>query len=411
MSSPPVIQRRKSDFIGYPPTPQGFRPQYAGNLPSPSLPEAASYSRPHVVGASDGHGRLHPLGSRISHHNEGEYWYPDDDASMVDSGDEADPESQSGHLKSNELGVLVAKRLEAPSDRNGTQLRSFSRFASSDVLSTYFPASSNSPLNDKKTAVMFWYFVNVTGPSMSLYERHPSDPSPMFQGIPVPKARQHIWTCKFTSARVPRGRRFPPSNLVLDTFPIIALHHPALLQAMLALGSLQMAKLESVPATASMKHYHLSLRRIAKNYQSPSRRLQPATLAATLLLGFYEVWNSDHDKWCRHMWGARAILKDIPLQQMTSAVLRLKKERRRRLQELRRHHTYLDAAETNLDEINTSFLAQISGNVVDYEVSGDVMEGTYTETDIETYEHYSDLFWWYCKMDVYQSILGGTRLL
>jgi len=51
-------------------------------------------------------------------------------------------------------------------------------------------------LNDPHTAAIFWYFVNMTGPSMSLYERHPFDPSPMFQGAPVPKARRHIWTCK-----------------------------------------------------------------------------------------------------------------------------------------------------------------------------------------------------------------------
>jgi hypothetical protein len=31
---------------------------------------------------------------------------------------------------------------------------------------------------------------------MSLYERHPFDPTPMFQGHPIPKERQHIWTCE-----------------------------------------------------------------------------------------------------------------------------------------------------------------------------------------------------------------------
>jgi hypothetical protein len=37
--------------------------------------------------------------------------------------------------------------------------------------------------------------------------------------------------------------------------------------------------------------------------------------------------------------------------------------------------------------------------------------GKLTEKDIDLYETLSDLYWWYCKMDVYQSVLGGTRLL
>lgn len=34
-----------------------------------------------------------------------------------------------------------------------------------------------------------------------------------------------------------------------------------------------------------------------------------------------------------------------------------------------------------------------------------------TPKDIENYEILRDLFWWYAKMDVYQSMLGGTKLL
>ncbi|EFY93488.1 C6 finger domain protein, putative [Metarhizium acridum CQMa 102] len=33
-----------------------------------------------------------------------------------------------------------------------------------------------------------------------------------------------------------------------------------------------------------------------------------------------------------------------------------------------------------------------------------------TDKDIETYDMLRDLFWWYAKMDVYQSMLGGTKL-
>lgn len=212
----------------------------------------------------------------------------------------------------------------------------------------------------------------------------------------------------------------------IDTFPIISLNHPALLQAMLALGSLQMAKLDGKPPTASMKHYHLSLRRIAKNYQSSTRRTQLATLAATLLLGFYEVWNSDHDKWCKHMSGARAILKEIPLREMTRSIVELKRRRRREQEELRArqpldgfYSQFDDVLDVDPDDIDTTLLSQLTGHSVSYDEppgrhgNPQTARGArqYTVQDIEEYESMSDLYWWYCKMDVYQSVLGGTRLL
>jgi hypothetical protein len=124
------------------------------------------------------------------------YWQSDDEASMVDSDDEPLPDTHLEHLESNEHGIQVVRRLENSLDAQGIRLRSFTMPGVGNVLDTYIPSSANSPLNDPHTAAIFWYFVNMTGPSMSLYERHPYDPSPMFQGGPVPKARRHIWTCK-----------------------------------------------------------------------------------------------------------------------------------------------------------------------------------------------------------------------
>lgn len=211
----------------------------------------------------------------------------------------------------------------------------------------------------------------------------------------------------------------------LDTFPYLALNHPALLQGMLALGSLQLAMTQGVPATASMKHYHLSLRRIARNYRSPIKRATPATLAATLLLGFYEVWNSDHEKWCKHLWGARALLKEIPLRAMTKAANAY------RLREYIIAQYPANASRGPYDDnsvvalafrdsiIDTELLSRLTGLPVDYEVYEKFdhpddrlwRRNMSTKKDIENYEQIVDLFWWYCKMDVYQSILGGTLLL
>ncbi|EFX01453.1 c6 zinc finger domain containing protein [Grosmannia clavigera kw1407] len=368
----------------------------------PPVPRSHDYTRVFERGNAE-------YSAQSAMHSEEGYWYSDDDASMGDSEDE-EATDQMEHVQANDLGVIVARRLpNRPFDAFGTQLRTFSNFADANVLADYVPSSLNSPLTDARTASVFWYFVNVTGPSMSLFERYPVDPSPIFEGRPVPRSRQHIWTY---------------------TFPTIALNHPALLQAMLALGSLHMAKLQGIPATASMKHYHLSLRRIARNYQSTSRRVQPATLAATMLLGFYEVWNSDHDKWCKHMWGARAILREIPLREMTKKMIALKRKRRQALYQGSLDHDSTMpedgiVADKDIDLVDSVIVSQLSGLPVGYDQDEDVTSSSfhnrrstswttpdaYTEKDIKTYHILSDLFWWYAKMDVYQSILGGTRLL
>lgn len=127
-----------------------------------------------------------------------EFGYPlyDDDASMGDSDDELVPVMQDSHLGLNEVGLVVSQRLNQTNNFFETQARTFSFFAADNFLATYEPSPMSSPLNDKQIASVFWHFINVTGPSISLYERHPFDPSPLFEGQPVPKSRQHIWTCR-----------------------------------------------------------------------------------------------------------------------------------------------------------------------------------------------------------------------
>lgn len=72
------------------------------------------------------------------------------------------------------------------------------------------------------------------------------------------------------------------------------------------------------------------------------------------------------------------------------------------------------------DLIDVPLLSAITGRDISYDELGMVPEErsqyrrsrtTQTERDMERYQQMSDLYWWYCKMDVYQSILGGTQLL
>ncbi|PNY27371.1 transcriptional regulatory protein [Tolypocladium capitatum] len=177
----------------------------------------------------------------------------------------------------------------------------------------------------------------------------------------------------------------------------------------MAIASLQIAKLQGTPATAALKHYHWSIRRIAKNVRTPLRRTKLSTLAATLLLAYFEVWSSDHTKWCSHLFGARLLLKEIALKDMSRVCLPAK-----RMRWLARTGRGKDPS-----DIDYQLLSIITGRRISAEDYGlDFEEGQpsdgrcyfATDRDIEQYDILRDLFWWYAKMDVYQSILGGTKL-
>lgn len=72
------------------------------------------------------------------------------------------------------------------------------------------------------------------------------------------------------------------------------------------------------------------------------------------------------------------------------------------------------------EEVDENIVSMLMGKKLRYDQYGRIVEDsppddrrskTYTERDIATYETQRDLFWWYCKNDAYQSILGGGRLL
>lgn len=189
---------------------------------------------------------------------------------------------------------------------------------------------------------------------------------------------------------------------------MLSLNHPGLLHAIMAIASLQIAKLQGTPATAALKHYHWSLRRIAKNVRTPLRRTKLSTLAATLLLAYFEVWSSDHTKWCSHLFGARLLFHEIALRDMSRVCLPAK----------RMKWTSSSGSGKYPSDVNYQLLSIITGTRVTAEDYG-LQEGQplderclyVTDRDIEQYDILRDLFWWYGKMDVYQSILGGTKLL
>lgn len=93
-------------------------------------------------------------------------------------------------------GYTMSDRLQAPLDLYGTQMTSYYGLPGENVLANYSPSPTDTPLNDPQTAQVFWYFVTMTAPSLSMYERHPADPSRTFSGEAVPTSHRHIWTCE-----------------------------------------------------------------------------------------------------------------------------------------------------------------------------------------------------------------------
>ncbi|KAI1853095.1 hypothetical protein JX266_001801 [Neoarthrinium moseri] len=326
-----------------------------------------------------------PEGGNVQLHPEPEprQWVSslyDDDAEMGDSDD--DDNGVLAKTREVELGLIVSQRLQDRYDATGLQPRTFA-YHSDHTLATYEPGPANSPLNDKQIASVFWHFVNVTAPSISMYERHPFDGTSYFHG-PQVKSRQHIWT--------------------------------------------------------------------SRNVGRPSKKTQPSNLAAILLLAFYEVWNSDHGKWCKHLLGGRWIIKDIPFPEMTRSMMDIKRRLRKKkeeaiLQQQQQQRQQMqfddfgpmsafgvydhlepqpdplqgerDPLYSDWDCIDVSLLNTITGRHITYDELGLVpkehsayprVRGEVTDKDIDTYETMSDLYWWYCKQDVYQSILGGTKL-
>ncbi|KAI3402129.1 hypothetical protein diail_58 [Diaporthe ilicicola] len=297
-------------------------------------------------------------------------------------------------------GFMISHRLQAPLDIYDTRMKPYYGLVGENMLANYSPSPMDTPLNDPQTARVFWYFVTMTAPSLSMYERNPVDLSRAFSGEAVPKSHRHIWTY---------------------ILPLASLQHPALLQAILAIGSLQLAVLKGDIPTASWLHYGLCTRRSAKNYQSAIRRAEPATLAATLLLGFYEVWSSNHEKWCTHMLGARQLIKETPFREMSRQVLAIHRQRRQNLVENEAQNQYgaflpqLSSLNHEVADIDLGFVARLTGkpvNFVDYsnDSAADSKARQCTDRDIESHEHMMDLYWWFCKMDVYQSTLGASRL-
>ena len=310
-----------------------------------------------------------------------------------------------------DLGAMVA----ITADQGQGRIRSMTNFLNEpNILATYFPSYAASPLRDPQTARVFCHFITATAPTLSVCERHPSNPALIFSGKPVPWSQRALWSY---------------------TLPMRALTHQGLLHAMLALASLHIATLQQTSTTPSLKHYHYALRRVAKALGNQKKRRDVATLAATQLLGFYEVTTAEHNKWNSHLAGARELIMDIDFarmikrieahrQQQEEAEARLKYEMQYGLANAYWHEYArgaLDDFPSRIDrQLDETLINTLMGRVTRYDQHGRIIdegdlipqtESPLTAHDIENFEIQCELFWWYVKHDIYQSIISGNRLL
>jgi hypothetical protein len=327
---------------------------------------------------------------------------PDDDLFDVDSDEEgvASPH-HSSLTPQNDVGLMLAL---AASQDDRTQ-RSYTTFLTEpNILSTYHPKYTASPLMDSATARIFCHFITATGPSISIYERHPSNPSAMFTGAPVPSSQQALWTY---------------------TLPMRALSNQALLHAMLAIASLHISCLQKTPITASLRHYHFALRRLTKALAVPHKRTDIGTIAATLILGHYESTTAEHSKWNRHLAGARQLLMEVDFKGMTKRIRedKARKERESKYSAwytfgtgITEYDNFQSGFEVSKDEaVDEAFVNRLMGWKVKGDDYGRILDDTaenprppLSQKDLETYRIHSDLFWWYAKQDVYQSVVSGN---
>ncbi|EXJ81059.1 hypothetical protein A1O3_07347 [Capronia epimyces CBS 606.96] len=268
------------------------------------------------------------------------------------------------------------------------------------AVASFRPAMTMSPLHDERNERIFRHFVEITSQCMSIYERH------LFSSVAAP-------------ARTPWN----------FTIPALALSHPALAHAILALGGLHLAKLTNTSEDPAVKHFTYAVRRVGKLLGLPNRRHEIATLATVLVLGYYEVLSGDHSRWSLHLSGATKLVLEHDYAGTTRHARRMRNSAKARVTQWTTHfaltqENYARVAGIPLSlmddmdwEVDSALVSRLTGFNVDYDHQAQptfepqVRSIDLTEKDIEDFKTKMDLRWWYCKQDVFQSLISGDRLL
>ncbi|EFQ99920.1 hypothetical protein MGYG_02927 [Nannizzia gypsea CBS 118893] len=274
-----------------------------------------------------------------------------------------------------------------------------------NLLATYRPSPLTSPLIDPEVAKIFSHFIGSIGTIISIFERKSSIAPFLNDFCPLPTEQQSLFT---------------------HTLPTLALENHGLLHSILALGSAHLANTTGQSSSPAFRHYHFALRRISKAVGLPQKRKQIPTLAATLLLGFFEVIAAEHSKWCSHVAGASQLIRDIDFAGMTRRI-RAMRARARKQKSVAGEKSWTRAGDFRLDtffendiyapierEIDVDLVGAIIGRETSYDdatLAESEHEQPLTAKDIEDHRIRTDLYWHYCKQDLFQSLISGNPLL
>lgn len=325
----------------------------------------------------------------------------DDDYYDVASDEEVDVTTTSPQQSQKQQRTLSRILAHNKISVGDLQMRRYDTFIYAGILDHYRVDEVASPLKNPATARVFAHFVSATGPSLSIFERHPRNTSVLFAEGGIPFSQQGLWTY---------------------TMPMAALRNQGLLHAMLAIASLHIARLQNASVTPSMQHYAWALRRIHASVGKPESRLKVSTMAASMLLGFYEIMTADHMKWNTHLAGSKQLFVETDFVKMAKEFRRLKLERAATIgysQGRKRRHSSEDPFSQSdmLDQIldvDDRVVSEMIGREVRYGDHGHV-EAAHVRIppghDLGKFEILKDLYWWYCKQDVYQSLVSGNPLL
>ncbi|EXJ90600.1 hypothetical protein A1O1_03703 [Capronia coronata CBS 617.96] len=275
-----------------------------------------------------------------------------------------------------------------------------SRRVQSGTLAESRPAMTMSPLRDEKNERTFRHFVEITSQCVSIYERH--------HFSPIAAPARTLWNF---------------------TIPAMALSHAALAHAILATGGLHLAKLSNSSEDPAVKHFTYAVRRVGKLLSLPRRRHEIATLATILVLGFYEVLSGDHSRWNLHLSGATKLVLEHDYAGMIRQARRMRQGAKARVNQWTAKFSLTQenygrvaaiplALLDDIDwEVDATLISRLTGFTVDYDhqAQPNFESGTclvdLSEKDVEDLKTKMDLRWWYCKQDVFQSLVSGDPLL
>jgi hypothetical protein len=287
-----------------------------------------------------------------------------------------------------QTGGLTSDRIQAQPNRSQRP----------GMLRSMRPTQPLSPVFDERNEKVFRHFVDVLGICMSTFERHPTNP--------LAPPQQHLWSYTMASA---------------------AFANPALAHAILAVSSLHISKIQHTSDSIALKHFTYAARRVGKLLSVAGKRHEATTLATVLLLGYYEILNADHSRWNLHLAGATKVLSE---QDITRMSRRVRAARRRALQistngiassSLPADDAFRAGIAPSLfDEIewdvDVSLIQELTGEALQYdEVEPGILATpdyrAVSEEEIGTHRTKMDLWWWFCKQDLFQSMVSGDRLL